>query len=291
MRQVSSSFCRLGCLLAARWSLSASASLCGLSLLLPSTVQGAGYNNHYSFGARSHTTLAFGTMASSSSSTNRSSSPPLARREEERVIYAGVAPPGWDPSIPRQPDGSKETLLDPPVPVPDPYGWLRDDDRKNEQVLDHLRHENAYTEHVTSHLQELRESLYKELLSGIQETDYTLPRPYKNFWYYTRTFEGSSYPVYCRAPKTSPTLNIAWDGSKESPILDGEQVYLDLNQLAEGKDYCSTGTVDTSDSDKLLAYLVDYSGDEIYDLVVQNLETNEIVLSEENLDMASDLGK
>lgn len=28
----------------------------------------------------------------------------------------------------------------------DPWFWLRDDTRKNEEVLDHLRKENAYTE-------------------------------------------------------------------------------------------------------------------------------------------------
>lgn len=48
--------------------------------------------------------------------------PPVARREEDRVIYAGVAPPGWDPDIPRQAEDSPNPLLDPPVAVPDPYG-------------------------------------------------------------------------------------------------------------------------------------------------------------------------
>ena len=26
-------------------------------------------------------------------------SPPIARREEDRVVYAGVAPEGWDPKM------------------------------------------------------------------------------------------------------------------------------------------------------------------------------------------------
>ena len=42
-------------------------------------------------------------------------SPPIARREEDRVVLAGVGPP------PRQSESSPNALLDPPVPVPDPY--------------------------------------------------------------------------------------------------------------------------------------------------------------------------
>jgi hypothetical protein len=42
-------------------------------------------------------------------------SPPVARREEDRVVLAGVGPP------PRQSESSPNALLDPPVPVPDPY--------------------------------------------------------------------------------------------------------------------------------------------------------------------------
>lgn len=48
--------------------------------------------------------------------------PPKAKREEDRVVYAGVAPPGWNPKIPRQAETSQNKLLDPPVPIPDPYG-------------------------------------------------------------------------------------------------------------------------------------------------------------------------
>ena len=64
--------------------------------------------------------------------------PPIPRREEDRVVYAGVAPEGWDMEMPRQADESTEELMDPPVPVKDPYGWLRDDERKNKEVLQHL---------------------------------------------------------------------------------------------------------------------------------------------------------
>ena len=44
----------------------------------------------------------------------------------------------------------------------DPWFWLRDDTRKNEDILDHLRKENAYTEEKTKHLTKFQKKLYDE---------------------------------------------------------------------------------------------------------------------------------
>ena len=86
-----------------------------------------------------------------------------------------------------------------------------------------------------------------------------------------------SYTTYCRAPKTTDTYSVDWDGTKESPILPGEEVYLDVNELAKDKPYCSVGAVKPSPSKKLLAYSVDYTGDEKYEMHVKNLETGDDV--------------
>jgi len=207
--------------------------------------------------------------------TTTITSPPIPRREEDRVVYAGVAPDGWDPKMPRQSNDSPEKLMDPAVPIPDPYGWLRDDKRENKEMLEYLKAENDYSQSVTKHLSGLKDSLYEEFLSSIQETDYTTPRPRGDYWYYTRTFKGSSYRTYCRAPKTTDSYAIDWDGTKESTILPGEEVYLDVNESANEKSYCSVGGVTTSPSKKMIAYIVDYSGDEKYEVHTKNLETGE----------------
>ncbi|CAB9499500.1 Dipeptidyl aminopeptidase BI [Seminavis robusta] len=219
--------------------------------------------------------------------------PPPAERHEDRVIYAGVAPKGWPSDVPRQSEYSAHKLLDPPVAVPDPYGWLRDDSRTQQPVLDHLQQENDYTGNLTQHLEGLRQTLYDEMLSSIQETDYTLPRPKGKYYHYSRTFQGQSYASYCRAPRkhdsdkdhNNPLLHMDWDGSAEAPILPGEQVKLDVNELAKGKDYCAVGSVTTSPSDELLAYTVDFKGDEQCELYVKHLETGEIVDHDPSLQM------
>lgn len=224
----------------------------------------------------------FRLAASMSSSTSTipvaTVSPPIPRREEDRVVYAGVAPDGWDTKVPRQSEESTEPLLDPPIPIQDPYGWLRDEKRTNQEVLDHLKAENEYTEQIIGHLKPLQEKLYKEFLNSIQETDYTTPRPRGDYWYYTRTFEGSSYKQYCRAPKASGVADlptITWDGTKEAPILPGEEAYMDVNKLAEGKSYCSLGAAKISPSQTHLAYSVDFTGDEIYQVFIRDLKTGD----------------
>lgn len=212
--------------------------------------------------------------------------PPIVRRDEGRVIYAGAAPSDWPAEFPRQSESSKETLINPPIAIPDPYGWLRDDQREDSSVLAHLKAENEYTEQITGHLGELRNTLYNEFLSTIQETDYTVPLPKGKYYTYQRTFEGKSFPVYCRAPMTPLFNGVEWDGKAESPILPGEEVILDVNSLAKqiGTDYCEIGECELSPSKSMLAYTVDTTGDEKYQLFIKNLDTGEIVFEDESLE-------
>jgi len=239
------------------------------------------------------------TLSMSTSASSTPPQPPVARREEDRYVLAGLLREGdvgyadsKGKPLTRQSDSSPEPLLDPPVRVADPYGWLRDEAREVEEVLDHLRAENAYTEALTSHLGGLRDELYREMLAGIKETDHTVPTSKGEYLYYSRTFEGKSYKSLCRAPLPREGDSRhgwierakAWDGTAESPVLDGESAYLDINALAEGKPYCSTGQVRTSPSGNLVGYTVDFSGDEVCSLYVKDIESGEIADHDEKLE-------
>mmetsp|Transcript_5977 Transcript_5977/g.16755 ORF Transcript_5977/g.16755 Transcript_5977/m.16755 type:complete len:798 (-) Transcript_5977:148-2541(-) len=221
--------------------------------------------------------------------------PPLAHRDDDRVVYAGVAPEGWDnveQQLPRQSATSTEALLDPVVAISDPYGWLRDETRTNPRVLDHLTAENDYTTALTQHLAPLRETLYREMVASIQETDYTTPRPDGDYLYYTRTIQGQSYTIYCRAPKaaaTTTTTEPSWDGQADTPILPGEQVIVNVNELAEGQKYCSMGAVKHSPSHRLLAYSADYTGGETCLFYVKDLTTGEVVHHDASLEISGSL--
>jgi oligopeptidase B len=59
--------------------------------------------------------------------------------------------------------------------------------------------------------------------------------------------------------------------------LPGEQVKLDVNELAKEKDYCAVGSATQSPSEKLLAYTVDFKGDEQCELYVKDMDSGDIV--------------
>jgi len=78
----------------------------------------------------------------------------------------------------------------------DDYFWLREKD--NPEVIAYLEAENKYSQAVMKPLEGFRESLYKEMLARIKETDESVPYVRHGYWYYTRQVEGLQYPIYCR---------------------------------------------------------------------------------------------
>jgi len=98
----------------------------------------------------------------------------------------------------------------------DEYAWMRNKD--SPEVLAHLAAENAYTEAFMKPTEALRESLYKELLGRIKQTDLSVPYKEGEHFYYSRTEEGKQYPTLCRKR-----------GSLDAP----EQVLLDLNEIGK----------------------------------------------------------
>ncbi len=154
----------------------------------------------------------------------------------------------------------------------DPYEWLRGKD--DEQVLAHLRAENAYTAARTSHLASLREQVFSEIKGRTQETDLSVPVRRGTWWYYGRTVEGKQYGIHCRAPITDPQ---DWTPPQLTADSDvpGEQVLLDGNVEAEGHDFFSIGSFDISTDGRRLLFGIDTEGDERYTLRVRDLDTGE----------------
>ncbi len=145
----------------------------------------------------------------------------------------------------------------------DQYYWLRE--RENQEVINYLEEENAYTEKLTEHTKKMQEKLYEEMVGRIKETDLSVPVKEDDYYYYTRTEEGKNYRIYCR---------------KKGSLEAAEEVLLDGNQLAEGKEYFALRSFEVSDDHKLLAFAADYNGSEQYDIYVKNLETGKMLKDE-----------
>ncbi|MGC4877460.1 S9 family peptidase [Micromonospora sp. DT43] len=160
--------------------------------------------------------------------------------------------------------------------VVDEYAWLAAKD--DPETIAYLTAENAYTEERTAHLAALRADLFEETRQRTRETDLSVPNRKGGHWYYTRTIEGQQYGVHCR--------RAVRDGETDPPVsadgapLDGEEVLLDGNLLAEGHDFFSLGAFDVSPDGRWLAYSTDFSGDERFTLRVKDLSTGELLPDE-----------
>jgi oligopeptidase B len=151
------------------------------------------------------------------------------------------------------------------TPVNDPWFWLREKDTP--PVLAYLNAENAYTEAATRGLAPLAETLYKEMLGRIKQTDLDVPVRRGNWYYYSRTVEGQQYPIYCRRKAAAA---LAYDDAAPEDVL------LDQNELAKGKAYLSIEELRVSDDTKTLLYLADDTGFRQYRLFRKNLATGAV---------------
>ncbi|MGD8213840.1 S9 family peptidase [Aestuariimicrobium sp. Y1814] len=159
--------------------------------------------------------------------------------------------------------------------VIDNYEWLRD--KQDPEVISHLEAENAWAEARTAHLEDLRNDLFNDYKARTQETDLSVPTWETHtdgaaYWYYSRTVEGKDYPIWCRVPATHRD-NVP-DLTTGAP-LDGEQVLLDGNLEAEGKQFFSLGALEVSPNGHLLMWATDNAGDERYDVSIRDLATGD----------------
>lgn len=155
----------------------------------------------------------------------------------------------------------------------DPYEWLRD--KSDPAVIAHLEAENAYTDAATEHLEPLQQRVFDEIKARTKETDLSVPTRRGDWWYYARTFEGKQYGVQCRCPVSSPD---DWDPPRLAGDIEipGEQLMLDQNAEAEGRDFFALGAAGVSPDGNILAYSVDVVGDERYTLRFKDLRTGEL---------------
>lgn len=153
--------------------------------------------------------------------------------------------------------------------VVDDYAWLTVKD--DPETVAYLEAENAYTRQATAHLKSLQETIFQEIKGRTLETDLSVPVRKNGWWYYSRTEEGKQYGIQCRVAadgETPPEL-------KAGEPLPGEQILLDGNELAGESDFFSIGTSSVSPDGSLLAYSVNFTGDERFTLKVKDLGTGE----------------
>ena len=156
-----------------------------------------------------------------------------------------------------------------PHPVESPHGvrtdeyyWLRDDTRTDPDMLAYLAAENAYKDAMLAHVRPLEDKLYAEIVGRIKQDDSSVPYRERGYWYYRRFDAGQEYPVHARRA-----------GSLDAP----EEILLDLEQLARGRDFYDVGEYEVSPDDRLLAYAEDTVGRRQYTLRFKDLASGELL--------------
>ncbi|WP_374602171.1 S9 family peptidase [Arenimonas sp.] len=178
---------------------------------------------------------------------------------------AGVAVPAAAPAIASAPVAQKRPFL---VTAPhgaarqDEYYWLRDDTRKDADMLAYLKAENAWTDQAMAPLATLRDGLYDELVGRVKQDDASVPYLRDGYWYYTRYETGKEYPIHARRK-----------GSMDA----AEQVMFDVNQMAEGKSFFQFARIEVSPDGRLAAFTYDDVGRRQMVVQVKDLESGEVL--------------
>ena len=144
----------------------------------------------------------------------------------------------------------------------DDYYWMRDDSRKNEEVLSHLKSENKYLEDWFKEGTDKRDQLFEEIISKIPKKEDSVPIPMGSYEYYRRYEPENEHAIYIRKKIKS----------------NKEEFILDVNELAKSSDFYQLANWSISPSENLIAIAEDTTGRREYKLRIKDLSSNKFLL-------------
>lgn len=147
---------------------------------------------------------------------------------------------------------------------PDPYSWMHD--VGSEETQANLRAERAFYDAATAHLGPLARSLREAMSARVPVTEVSVTRDRSAFVYYTIRREGRDYGEIRRFRRSITTETGPSDPSDD-------EIVLDLDELRGVSAYLELGVCEVSPDERLLAYSVDVTGDEVYELRFRDLRT------------------
>ncbi|TPG13744.1 S9 family peptidase [Sphingomonas oligophenolica] len=148
------------------------------------------------------------------------------------------------------------------VTIDDPWAWLKDPaypEVTDPDVLAYLEAENAYFAGAMAPHQPLVETIFQEMKGRMKEDESSVPQKDGEWLYWAAYETGGQYRKWWR-----------------KPVAGGaDQLLLDEPALAEGKEYFRLGAFSVSNDGRHLAYAIDDSGAERFEVRVKNLATGE----------------
>ncbi|HVF94150.1 MAG TPA: S9 family peptidase [Sphingomonas sp.] len=148
------------------------------------------------------------------------------------------------------------------VTIEDPWAWLKDPaypEVTDPDVLAYLAAENAYFESQMAPHKPLVDRLYEEMKARIKEDESSVPQKDGDWLYWTAFETGGQYRKWWR-----------------KPVAGGaDELLLDEPALAEGHEYFRLGAFSISNNARYLAYAIDDSGAERFEVRIKDLTTGE----------------
>ena len=187
------------------------------------------------------------------------------REEQSRVTTSSAASTATSTDI-APPVAAKRphTYTHHGITIEDPYDWLYDKSYPvvdDEDVLNHVKAENAYFEAKMAGQSALTEALFTEMRARIKEDDSTVPQKDGDYLYWSEFEEGAQYRKHWR-----------------KPVAGGEaELLIDENALAEGQEYFRLGAASISQNQRYLAFSTDTNGSERYTGRIKDLQTGELL--------------
>jgi oligopeptidase B len=149
------------------------------------------------------------------------------------------------------------------------YAWLRDTD--DPEAIDYLAAERAFYDASTQRLRDDAEALFAVMTARVDPAETSVAHRRDRFAYFTRTLPGVEYPQRCRVPLPATATENDWRGGLDLPIEP--QIILDPAELTAGSQYLDVGVTAVSPDERLLAYSLDRTGDEVYEMRFRDLDT------------------
>ncbi len=138
----------------------------------------------------------------------------------------------------------------------DDYYWMRDDQRRDETILSHLKDENNYTDAMLVAQKPLQEKLFEELKARIVKDDNTVPAKDGAYWYHSEINGEQEYSNYFRATSFSG---------------ENKTLLLDVNDRAKDHEFYDLGDLSISPNDELMSISEDTDSRRIYTINFKDL--------------------
>ncbi|EPJ45453.1 MAG: protease II [Osedax symbiont Rs1] len=141
----------------------------------------------------------------------------------------------------------------------DNYYWMRDDERRDSDILAHLNAENTYTDAMLAAQKPLQELLFSELKARIVKDDSSLPVKDGKYWYHNQIKGEQEFSNCYRSTSFTGT---------------DKTLLLDVNERAKRHEFYDLEEISISPNDQIMSISEDTDGRRIYSISFKDLSTS-----------------